>query len=163
MTTTEMNIDAWAAFTEAAKAVQEEKERLKEVPALFERMTTSLRLLATDEIDAAHLAADMFAFKAYSASSLAAFQLGLPSPTMPKFSSTLARTIIRRSQMLLVSLVDGLTKNQLARLAKILATIEQNRENETSLWELVRRLLTMHPDEATRWIGLFLSDEEVSS
>ncbi len=157
MTTSTILTDGWAAFAKAAREVNNDLERSKQgAMTLVDELVARLRPIATDEIDAANLAADLFALQAFVARSRLAVQSGKPPPKLPQFSSDFAQGVTRRFRMILVSLAETTTENEIAQMATLLASLESQEprmlSGELLSIEVVWMLLAMHPDDAARWI-----------
>jgi hypothetical protein len=169
MTSTTLT-DGWAAFAKAAREVNNDLERSKHgAMTLVDELVARLRPIATDEIDAANLAADLFALQAFVARSRLAVQSGKPPPKLPQFSSEFAQGVIRRFRMILVSFAESTTEIEVARLASFLGSLNDQdpklANGEPLPIEIAWMLLAMHPDDAAIWIrtNLIAVAEEFAS
>lgn len=122
----------------------------------------NLRPMAVDEIDAVNLAADLFAFQAFSARAKLAKQSGRPLPHLPKFSSEILRGCARRIRMILSSLAESVSGEDRERLAAILRAVDQGHLDLESLdvGSVFSLLMSMHPDDAANWLRTNLGSIE---
>jgi len=125
-----------------------------ELAGQMKSMVESLRPLAVDEIDAVNLAADLFAFQAFSARSKLAMQSGQTSPRLPRFSSEIVRGCARRIRMILVSLAESVSGEEKQRLSTLLRAVDQGHLDLESLdvGGVFSLLMSIHPDDAANWL-----------
>jgi len=125
-----------------------------ELASQMATLIDSLRPLAIDDGDAADLAADLFAFQAFTTRSKLAAGAGQPSPRLPSFTSEIMRVCARRIRMVLVSLARLVTEDEKERLDAILRAIDR-RDLDLDAMEMggsFPRLISMHPDDAASWL-----------
>ncbi|MEO8548741.1 MAG: hypothetical protein ABI678_02165, partial [Kofleriaceae bacterium] len=104
--------------------------------------------------DAIELAADLFAFRAFSARTKVAKQSGRPLPRLPEFSSEIMRSCARRIRMILASLSESVTGEDQDRLRALLRAIDEGRIDLESLdvGGVFSFVMSMHPDDAANWL-----------
>jgi len=113
-------------------------------------MVDALRPMAVDEIDAINLAADLFAFQAFSARSKLARQSGQPAPHLPAFASQILQACARRIRMILASLSESVTGEDKERLGALLRAVDRGQLDLDTIdvGGLFAQVMSMHPDDA---------------